>query len=717
MGNSKFVNNKLHLLLISTAVLITSMAGLVFINVNYKILIISVVAVLSILLLWCIFRVLRNRIDNLTKVTHHLADEGEIPENLSSTKLDIFTPVLKNLLKIDEKIRLSTEYINNIGNGNAADSHQLQDGRLGKALKGMREKMQEIQEEERKRNWVVEGLAKFSEILRNDTHHLEELSFQVISNLVRYTNANQGGFFVEQEDESGGKSLELTASYAYEKRKFLEKKVLAGEGLLGQSILEKEIIYQTEVPENYVNITSGLGKAPPRNLVILPLLMNEEVYGAIELASFHKLAPYQLEFLEKVAENIAATVAAVKVNAHTHKLLEDSQSLAAELRSSEEEMRQNMEELSATQEEMHRKQMELNGVIQAIDATLFTAEMDEEGNIIKTNPALQKLFGYDEASFKTKSYTLFTGDDAGGFWEQIMANNSHSGDFQVRNFQGKSLWLNASFTPVCNTQGNVEKVLMLAQDVTKEKLLRLETQQQQAELKSHMQAINKTIASVAFDLQGKILDVNGIFLGVTGFSEEELIGKQYDCLLTEEEKAKPQTQMMWDNLLNGQSFSGEFKNVDKDGKEMWLTGTYNPIFDTEGKPYKVMMFAQFTTKEKEKQKDLIGTLHALVNSVPVVEVNTEGKIKTANDIFLNLFGYRKMEIIRKELDILLQKPSQEKMKVILPELFEGTEFIEQELDFITVQGKSIHFRATFTAIKNLENEVYKIIVLLLDAGS
>jgi transcriptional regulator with GAF, ATPase, and Fis domain len=134
----------------------------------------------------------------------------------------------------------------------------------------------------------------------------------------------------------------------------------------------------TDVPKNYIHITSGLGQAIPTNIIIVPLLFNGNFYGAFEIASFHKLERYQIEFLERVSEHIAAEISTRSSVTNTEKLLSDSQELTQQLRSKEEEMRQHMEELTATQEEMNRKQSELSSVFAAINNTVASVEFDRE---------------------------------------------------------------------------------------------------------------------------------------------------------------------------------------------------------------------------------------------------------------------------------------------------------------------------------------------------
>ncbi len=158
-----------------------------------------------------------------------------------------------------------------------------------------------------------------------------------------------------------------------------EKRIEIGEGLVGQAVLEKEYIYLTNVPDNYVSITSGLGQANPKSVLIIPLKSDEKVLGVMEFASFKIFNEYEIEFLEKVGENIVASIISAQINEKTSYLLEQSQQQTEEMRAQEEEMRQNMEELQATQEEIHRKAHDFENMIK---------EKDEEIKLLKLS--LQK---------------------------------------------------------------------------------------------------------------------------------------------------------------------------------------------------------------------------------------------------------------------------------------------------------------------------------------
>lgn len=267
-----------------------------------------------------------------------------------------------------DSFRKFTTFANEIGNGNYDISFTplSDEDDLGNALLEMRDNLKKASEEEAKRkqedeqrHWASQGIAKFSGILRENNDDIEELSYQIIRNLVKYTSANQGGLFIINDDDENEKFIELKAAYAFNKRKYMEKRIDFGVGLIGRAVQEKETIYMNELPENYINITSGLGDANPRSLLIVPLKTNEQVHGAIELATFKDFEQYQIEFIERIAENIASTLASVKINIKTNELLERTQQQAEEMKAQEEEMRQNMEELQATQEESTRREKEL----------------------------------------------------------------------------------------------------------------------------------------------------------------------------------------------------------------------------------------------------------------------------------------------------------------------------------------------------------------------
>lgn len=307
------------------------------------------------------------------RVTLSLNGLKEVVDNISQGDLteaqidsqDEIGQMAKSVNTLVVSLQQKVHFAECIGAGKLQEDYQPVSNKdvLGISLLNMRNSLAQVADADRKRNWVTEGLATFANLLRAGSHG-QDLYDQVILNLVRYTGANQGALFVLDTETSETPMLELVACYAYERKKFLHKRFELGEGLAGQAVLEKQYIYLTSLPQSYVHISSGLGDAQPNCALIMPLMVNEEVLGVVELAFFHEIPTYYIDFMHKVGENIASVISVTKVNEVTKKLLENAQQMTETMRAQEEEMRQNMEELQATQEEMQRKTHELEMKLQ-----------------------------------------------------------------------------------------------------------------------------------------------------------------------------------------------------------------------------------------------------------------------------------------------------------------------------------------------------------------
>lgn len=232
---------------------------------------------------------------------------------------------------------------------------------LGNAVESMRSKLQQFFEEDKRKsqisNWTNKGLAKFAEILRHHNDDINSLLQIISSELCTYVDGNQCAIYSLEGDVEDGEEqyLELLATYAWKRKKHLERRIDFGEGLVGQCILERDTIFLTEVPDDYIEITSGLGKSNPSCILIVPMKINDEIYGVIEIASFKIFEPHVVSLIEKIAISIASSISTVKTNDHTRRLLEESQLLTEQMRAQEEELRQNAEELQATQESIEQK--------------------------------------------------------------------------------------------------------------------------------------------------------------------------------------------------------------------------------------------------------------------------------------------------------------------------------------------------------------------------
>lgn len=284
---------------------------------------------------------------------------GDFSVRLHFKQKDELGVLAEDINGLSDSLRKATEFATAIGNHEfevELKAKNEQD-RLVIALTRMRDSLKSIDDESERRTWANTGIALFNDILRKQYPSFEEFAYAITYNLVQYLNVNQMGFYSLFE-ERGRKYLKLEACYAYDRRRFEEEIIDLEDGLLAQAVLEKAVINLTEVPENYIRITSGLGDAPPRNLLIVPLMDQKEIYGAIEIASFQKLKDYEIEFVKKIAESTATTIAAIRINQETERLYKEATEYAQRMQAQEEEMRQNVEELASTQEVLQRREKE-----------------------------------------------------------------------------------------------------------------------------------------------------------------------------------------------------------------------------------------------------------------------------------------------------------------------------------------------------------------------
>ncbi len=350
-----------------------------------ELLFLGLLACLGLLYLVMYYMLLRP-LAKLTSKTARIAN-GDLTQKPDAKAVGEVGEIASSINLIINNINEATQFIKNVevGKLDLASNALKGNDQLANALRSMSWQIQKIADEERQRNWATEGMATFVSILRSNNDDIHALCDNIIANLVKYTKAQQGGLFIINDVTLAVEQrfLELYACYAYEEKKFMQKQIAIGEGLVGQTYLQGETLQLTNVPQDYGKIVSGLGDAVPKNVLIVPMKVNQQVFGIVELASFFKFENYQIEFVEKLSENIAATIANVKSNEKTRQLLEDSQVFAEQLRAQEEEMRQNVEELQSTQEEMSRKQAELEEANKTMETNEFILTKALEKNKAK----------------------------------------------------------------------------------------------------------------------------------------------------------------------------------------------------------------------------------------------------------------------------------------------------------------------------------------------
>jgi signal transduction histidine kinase/CheY-like chemotaxis protein/HAMP domain-containing protein len=217
--------------------------------------------------------------------------------------------------------------------------------------------LRETTQKNAEQDWLKTNLAKFSSMMQGQKN-LETVSRLIMSELTPLVSAHHGAFFM-MDSEGAGPILKLTSTYAYRERKGVGNRFRLGESLIGQCAMEKKSILLTRVPNDYIQINSGLGEAPPLNIIVLPVLFEGEVKAVIELASFHAFSPIHQLFLDQLMESIGVVLNMIGANMRTEELLQQSQSLTQELQSQSKELTVQQDELKRSNSALEQQAIEL----------------------------------------------------------------------------------------------------------------------------------------------------------------------------------------------------------------------------------------------------------------------------------------------------------------------------------------------------------------------
>jgi len=254
------------------------------------------------------------------------------------------------------------------------------------------------------------------------------------------------------------------------------------------------------------------------------------------------------------------------------------------------------------------------GILAALDRSNATIEFQMDGTIITANANFLKAMGYTLDEVKGQHHRMFVDPEERNsseykeFWAAL-----NRGEFFAREFKrfgkgGKEVWIEASYNPVLDGSGKPYKVIKYATDITAKKL-------EQAELSGLVSAINRSQAVIHFELGGTIITANENFLKVMGYSLQEVKGKHHSMFAEPEFAASEEYKHFWEDLRAGKFQAAQYKRIGKNGKEVWIEASYNPILDMNGKPFKVVKFATDLTPRKEENLLLANNFEENVQSL------------------------------------------------------------------------------------------------------
>jgi methyl-accepting chemotaxis protein len=547
---------------------------------------------------------------------------------------------------------------------------------MQKSINELIESQKEIRIKEENRNWINVGISQFSNSLRKHSKNIKVFTSELIEELVEYLNVQVGGIYLLHKDKRNKEVLELTAAYAFDRNKFIEKTIMLKEGLVGTCAAEEQIVYLRKVPKDYISITSGLGNTPPQSLILFPLKIEDRVLGVIELGSIKEFEPHHIEFLEKLSDNIALTIASVTINERTDNLVEQLRSNSDELRSQEEELRQNLEELQATQDEASKRQFHLDNLLKAIDNSALTVQLSNVGKIIEINDQFLRLINEHENKIIGIYYNeLFRFDkaklDPEKFWSDIEGGYIQRHILECR-IGDQTFYILATFTPLYDIEGNIDKVFMIGYDYTdfinssaqiKEKtasyyLLERKNNELENNYK-HLTAqhkeinesyaiyegvINRIVGKVVLDKEANILEANEYIYSLLNLDMKNIVGRN----LVELSSFSSSTEFgdFWQNLLAKTYYDRTFVYQNKLFKEFY--------FITKDKVYQNKVY-NFIINLSEVAKDGNESIHenssVLLDTLGdvffVSEYNSEGTVIQFNEKLLKHFKLSEGDLKRK----------------------------------------------------------------------
>lgn len=282
---------------------------------------------------------------------------------------------------------------------------------LGIALERMKTNLRKLSEDNSVRNWLLSGNSELNDIMRGEKD-VKTLATDVIIQLATYLKAKIGVIYIAENER-----LELAGSYAFHFRKDNNNVLRIGEGLVGQAALEKRPIVFSEVPDNYIRISSGLGNVVPKNIMVYPFLYENEVKGVIELGAAEEFSATDLQFLQMACDNIAIAIQGAQSRAKMKDLLEETQRQAEELETQQEELRQSNEGLEQKTILLEKSEAELKTQQEELQQT--NEELEEKANMLEEQ---KDRLGVAKMEIENKAREL---EATSKYKSEFLANMSH----------------------------------------------------------------------------------------------------------------------------------------------------------------------------------------------------------------------------------------------------------------------------------------------------
>lgn len=237
------------------------------------------------------------------------------------------------------------------------------------------------------------------------------------------------------------------------------------------------------------------------------------------------------------------------------------------------------------------------------------------------------------------------------------------------------------------------------------------------ELRGQIEAIRKSHGVIEFELDGTIITANDNFLAPLGYTVEEVEGRHHSMFVDDETARSPEYKAFWETLRRGEFVAAEFKRLGKDGREVWIQASYNPILDADGRPFKVVKFATDVTSQKRKNADVEGQLEAIRKSQGTIEFEMDGTIIDANENFLRLMGYSLDEVKGRHHSMFVDDEHRQsgEYREFWETLRRG-QFVTREFKRFGKDGREVWIQASYNPILDLNDRPYKVVKFATDVS-
>ncbi|MFN8254745.1 MAG: GAF domain-containing protein [Bacteroidales bacterium] len=318
-------------------------------------------------------------------------------------------------------------------------------------------------------NWIKHGLDNLSNVMRQEIDDPLRYSSKIIYALIEYLDIPMGAIYLLKEEE-GNRFLEMIASFAYGKEKQFYRRISIGEGIIGSAAAEKKTLNLTNVPEAYFSIISGFSETKPKNILVSPINLNEEIYGVIEVASLSRFKEEEIKFVEEVCKAVAYSFAISKVYMDTLKLLEDANLDVAQLKSENESLLLENEKLNQTFNDLKSKSFDNEYLMERINEFAIVINLDLDGNILDVNNRFEQFFKAEKKKFMYSNYREYMIDsnldfDFEQIWRNLRAGIKHELNQKVT-ITNQEFILNQHFFPMKDTRGRVKGIKIIAFNIS-----------------------------------------------------------------------------------------------------------------------------------------------------------------------------------------------------------------------------------------------------------